>query len=262
VTRTKATKSKALKAEPRKATEREREAYRQAEARVGTFPVRPELAVKPTETSTRVDIGAAHDAPNHAAAIYATFASRSTGFNNTLVNLLVNGARSVGETITSDQLNAGFAFVAALDPANEVEAVLAVHAYNCHVAAMDMLAKARSAQHPEGLNGFGNLATKLSRTFTMQIEALTKLKRGGEQVVRHVHVHEGAQAIVAEEFHHHSGGSKIGSADQSYAASDIGGRAALPCPDALGPPLPGARGKRQKAMSDARRDQSGGPEGE
>src|SRR4051812_855420 len=44
----------------------------------------------------------------------------------------------------------------------------------------------------------GNLAVKLLRTYTTQIEALAKLRRGGEQRVRieHVHVHEGAQAIV------------------------------------------------------------------
>jgi hypothetical protein len=45
---------------------------------------------------------------------------------------------------------------------------------------------------------YGALATKPLRTFTMQTEALAKLKRGGEQTVRveHVHVYPGGQAIV------------------------------------------------------------------
>ena len=39
---------------------------------------------------------------------------------------------------------------------------------------------------------------RLSRTFTSQIDALAKLRRGGEQkvTVEHVHVHAGGQAIV------------------------------------------------------------------
>jgi hypothetical protein len=40
------------------------------------------------------------------------------------------------------------------------------------------------------------MANKLLRTFTMQAETLAKLQRGGEQVVKVVHVHPGAQAIV------------------------------------------------------------------
>lgn len=39
---------------------------------------------------------------------------------------------------------------------------------------------------------------KLARTFNLQLEALKRLRSGGEQKVRvkHVHVHEGGQAIV------------------------------------------------------------------
>ena len=54
----------------------------------------------------------------------------------------------------------------------------------------------------------GNLATKFARTFTAQMEALSKLRRGGEQVVRHIHVGSGAQAVIAETFN--AGGSGNG----------------------------------------------------
>jgi hypothetical protein len=45
---------------------------------------------------------------------------------------------------------------------------------------------------------YGNVASKLLRTYTAQVEALAKLRRKGEQKVRveHVHVHPGGQAIV------------------------------------------------------------------
>ncbi len=44
----------------------------------------------------------------------------------------------------------------------------------------------------------GSLATKLLRTYTAQIDALARLRRGGEQrvIVQHVYVNEGGQAIV------------------------------------------------------------------
>jgi hypothetical protein len=44
----------------------------------------------------------------------------------------------------------------------------------------------------------GSLAVKLMRTYTAQVEALARLRRGGEQrvIVQHVNVNEGGQAIV------------------------------------------------------------------
>ena len=42
----------------------------------------------------------------------------------------------------------------------------------------------------------GNMAVKLLRTFALQAEALAKLQRKGEQIVKVVHVHPGGQAIV------------------------------------------------------------------
>jgi hypothetical protein len=45
---------------------------------------------------------------------------------------------------------------------------------------------------------FGNLTTKFMRTYAMQVEALARKRRTGEQrvTVKYVHVHPGAQAIV------------------------------------------------------------------
>ena len=47
------------------------------------------------------------------------------------------------------------------------------------------------------------MAVKLMRTYTAQIEALAKLQRGGEQVVKVVHVHPGGQAVVGNVRHGH-----------------------------------------------------------
>ena len=49
---------------------------------------------------------------------------------------------------------------------------------------------------------------KLMRTYTAQVEALARLRRGGEQrvIVQHVNVNEGGQAIVGAVSH--PGGSE------------------------------------------------------
>ena len=58
--------------------------------------------------------------------------------------------------------------------------------------------KAVHAETQDRMDSYGTLATKLQRTFTTQIEALAKLRRGGEQKVRveHVHVYPGGRPIV------------------------------------------------------------------
>ena len=67
-----------------------------------------------------------------------------------------------------------------------------------HRLAMDMLGRVRRADLLVQAEALGALATKLLRTYTMQMEVLAKLKRGGEQTVRveHVHVYSGGQAVV------------------------------------------------------------------
>ena len=46
------------------------------------------------------------------------------------------------------------------------------------------------------------LALKAQANSRATIEALSKIMRGGEQVVRHVHVNEGGQAVIAGTFNH------------------------------------------------------------
>jgi hypothetical protein len=105
-------------------------------------------------------------------------------------------------------LNAALAAVLSVEPKNETEAMLAVQMYGTHELAMEMLARGKHAETYEALENYGNLATKLLRTCTAQVEALNKLRRGGEQTVRveHVHVYPGGQAIVGPVTHLQGGG--------------------------------------------------------
>jgi hypothetical protein len=65
---------------------------------------------------------------------------------------------------------------------------------------------------------YGRLALKAQSNCRATLEALAKLHQPREQTVRHVHVNEGGQAVIADQFHHHGGqkeNEKIG--NQSHA---------------------------------------------
>ena len=95
----------------------------------------------------------------------------------------------------------------------------------------------------------------------MQIEALAKLKRGGEQTVRveHVHVYPGGQAIVGAVSNRkvegggvdENGNQAFGTLDRRAITATPG--AALLGPNAVGDALSETRGERQEALPPPRR---------
>lgn len=105
---------------------------------------------------------------------------------------------------------------------------------------------------------YGRLALKAQSNCRTTLAALAKLHQPREQTVRHVHVNEGGQAVVADHFHNHTGAAENGkSVKQSNATGTAGASASLPCPDAGGNGVPISSGEGQAAMQDARRHQSG-----
>ena len=121
------------------------------------------------------------------------------------------------------------------------------------------LARRAGANMGEYINAaqiYMRLALKAQSQCRSTIEALDRLVNGHEQTVKHVHVGHGGQAVVADQFHHHTGGSGENekSDGQSHAAGSVGASTALPGPDPLGNGVPIASGEREAAMQDARRD--------
>jgi hypothetical protein len=102
---------------------------------------------------------------------------------------------------------------------------------------------------------YGRLALKAQAQSRATLEALIKLHQPREQTVRHVHVNEGGQAIIADQFHHHvpqQGGAangQFGGQPHTQGTSSP----ALPCPDPLGPAVPLSSDQGQGAVQDARR---------
>jgi hypothetical protein len=95
------------------------------------------------------------------------------------------------------------------------------------------------------------------------IEALDSLTSGRVQTVKHVHVSEGGQAIVADQFHQHTGGKENGkSNEQPHATGAAGESAALPSPDPIGPAVPVTSGEGKEALPHARRQRQRRTEGQ
>ncbi|KEO87820.1 hypothetical protein EH30_00120 [Erythrobacter sp. JL475] len=102
------------------------------------------------------------------------------------------------------------------------------------------------------------LALKAQANCRTTLEALAKLHQPREQTVKHVHVNEGGQAVVADQFHQHGGGSENGkSSEQSHATGASGESPAMLGQDAEGNGVPIPGGEGPEAVQNARRDQSG-----
>ncbi|WP_310496822.1 hypothetical protein [Sandarakinorhabdus sp.] len=134
-----------------------------------------------------------------------------------LVTTITNRANAAPD---ESEINAALAMIGGAEPANEVEALIAVQMAATHSLAMVMLGRARRVEQLNQLEAQGGLAVKLLRTFALQAEALAKMRRGGGQTVRveHVHVHAGGQAIVGNVAP--GGGAGLKSEDQPHAKQD------------------------------------------
>jgi hypothetical protein len=146
-----------------------------------------------------LQIGAPHnDSSGWSRHMEDTFGTCSESFSKMSMVQLAALLGGSAETLDPTQLNAMLAAVDGMQPANEAEAMLATQMAGTHRVAMDMMARAAKAPTREAMQEYGTLATKLLRTYTTQIEAFGKIRRGGSQKMRveHVHVYEGGQAIV------------------------------------------------------------------
>jgi hypothetical protein len=189
------------------------------------------------------------------------FGTRSGGFvNRELAQLTIALSTDGNSAPSEDTINAALAVIDGVKPANEVEAMLAAQMAVVHARSMQALTRMNWAASPEDYGLAGNIAVKLARTFTMQLEALAKLRRGGEQVVRveHVHVYPGGQAIVGTVNHPGAEGASHGNNNQPYGpqqrrALAFADGAALWGADEERQPVPVPSGEGEASLSNPRR---------
>lgn len=184
-----------------------------------------------------------------------TFAAVSMDPVNARANELLKYLGSVGAD-NSDRYNAALSFIESMEPRDQAEALLLVQMYVTHDAAIRALSQLGSAEWVPTAQMFGNLATKLLRTSQGQMETLARMRRGGEQVVRHVHVdNRGGQAVIAKNVH--TGGNGNGKIDdQSHATGAAGVGPALLGADPFGNGVPIPSRERAEAVPYARGHES------
>lgn len=134
-------------------------------------------------------------------------------------------------------------------------ALLAAQAISLNAIFTEMARRAglNMGDYLQATQTYLRLALKAQAQSRSTIEALDRLTNGHVQTVKHVHVAEGGQAVIADEFHHHTGGKQIGRSDeQPHATGAAGAGPALSGPDPLGQSVPIPGGEREPTLQDAR----------
>jgi hypothetical protein len=123
----------------------------------------------------------------------------SSDFVTASLHQLQGAAQFPGSGISEVGINAALAFIEGFAPRNEVEASLAVQMACTHGATMSVLARLGPAGGTQDhVCRFASAAARLLRAYTLQLETYRRLRHGGDQYVRveHVHINEGAQAVI------------------------------------------------------------------
>ena len=131
------------------------------------------------------------------ATVEAAFGSDCGHFKAYCLTQLVNILSEAEQTDFTIELNAALAMLTAINPKDELEAMLAVQMVATNHVFLKTVRLTSAATNAPNRQMNGNLATKFSRTFTTQMEALNRHRRGGKQIVEHVHVNAGGQAVIA-----------------------------------------------------------------
>lgn len=127
----------------------------------------------------------------------ADIGTRDSDFHKGLVGQIASlGAH--GRKVDSDNSNFVMSVIRAVEPRDELEAMLATQMGAIHASTMMM---ARRLNHVETIpqqDAAERALNKLARTFATQMDTLKRYRTSGQQkvTVEHVTVNEGGQAIV------------------------------------------------------------------
>ncbi len=149
------------------------------------------------------------------------FGTTSTAFSSYAMTELID-ATCKGTTtkpFCEQEINGALAAMHGINPNDEIEAMLASQMVATHFAAMRSMRALKNSDTITQQDSNGNLANKLMRSYTAQMEALNRYRGKGQQkmTVEHVHVYEGGQAIVGNVNHSKGGGVNQKNEEQPHA---------------------------------------------
>lgn len=192
--------------------------------------------------------------------------SRSDDWNSWIADAVLNTLwlKHSDEETRNQQFNAALAGLMGIAPKDELEGMIAAQLIAAQSAVMECYRRAMLGEQTfEGRRENLSQANKLSRTFTVLLEALNRRRGKGQQkvTVEHVHVHSGGQAVVGT-VETSGGGDRSKVEDQPHATQI----AHAPQPTMLSQDTTrdtlSVAGDAERAMPDAWRKVAGGTEGE
>jgi hypothetical protein len=163
---------------------------------------------------------------------------------------------------SADVVAANAAKAKAGDMGAQIE-MLAMQAMTLDAVFTSMATRAslNASQFPQVAETYMRLALKAQANSRATIETLTKITRGGEQIIKHIHVdNRGGQAVIAETFH--TGGQNgfgTGQPCEPGVAATCGTALSGPNPIGDGMPVPG---HAERPMQDSWRKVAGSTERE
>jgi hypothetical protein len=151
--------------------------------------------------STRHDViyAPTADLETHRAMLRTTFGTLSEEFADTMLGKIISGLRPNAYDILAEAtLNAALATVASLRPETEIEAMIAVQLVIAGFSALRMMELSQRHLGEENVVIYGGFANKLIKLQNDLLQTLDRRRRGNSQsiVVKHVHIHPGAQGVV------------------------------------------------------------------
>ena len=139
------------------------------------------------------------DLETHRAMLRTTFVTLSEDFADTMMGKIISGLRPNSYDILSEAtLNAAIATVASLKPESEIEALISVQFVIAGFSALRMMELSQRHLGEENIAVYGGYANRLLKLQNELLQTLERRRRGNSQsiVVKHVHIHPGAQGVV------------------------------------------------------------------
>jgi hypothetical protein len=129
----------------------------------------------------------------------AAMGTASDEFVNMTLYQLQTAARLPSGGISEIAVNAALSMIEAAKPENEVEAALIIQMACTHTAVMAVLSRIGGAHGGDRhVAMMAAAASKLLRTYAIQVETLRRLRSGGSQYMRieHIHIESDGQAVI------------------------------------------------------------------
>jgi len=192
--------------------------------------------------------------------------SQSDDWNDRIIDstLQVLWIKNSDDRTRDQQIKAALAGLIGIAPKDELEGMMAAQLVAAHSAAMECYRRAMIGEQTfDGRSENLNQANKLSRTFTVLLDALNRHRGKGQQkvTVEHVHVHSGGQAVVGV-VGPPGGGDRARSEGQPHAKQIAHApEPAMRSPDAERAPVPSA-GNAERPLPTPRRTIAGSADGQ